>query len=280
MPLELRSCAGECLWRERRRQHSHFGALAHPASGAGGHRSSGCRAGSGDAHVVCGEQPSHGAGQRVSARRCDMQRPGDVRLRARLPNDFGRELSGNVAVDQATDTIYVTNANDNNVSVIDGASCNAEVTTGCNRTPPTVAVGGQPVDVSVDESTDTVYVANWGNGAGTTVSVIDGAICNARHHLWLRPQAGVNHHRSRSCRRRRGPGHGHGVRGDGRAKRSRGGVGDRRGRLQRQDHLGLRPQATFGYGSAPGRPITTSPLRSTTPRARSTSQTGRTTRSR
>ncbi len=87
---------------------------------------------------------------------------------------------GNVAVDQATDTIYVTNANDNNVSVIDGASCNAEVTTGCNRTPPTVAVGGQPVDVSVDESTDTVYVANWGNGAGTTVSVIDGAICNAR----------------------------------------------------------------------------------------------------
>jgi DNA-binding beta-propeller fold protein YncE len=87
---------------------------------------------------------------------------------------------GNVAVDQATDTIYVTNADDNTVSVIDGASCNAVVTTGCNRTPPTVAVGGQPVDVAVDEATDTVYVANWDNGAGTTVSVIDGATCNAR----------------------------------------------------------------------------------------------------
>jgi DNA-binding beta-propeller fold protein YncE len=87
---------------------------------------------------------------------------------------------GNVAVNRATDTIYVTNADDNNVSVIDGASCNAEVTTGCNRTPPTVAVGSQPVDVAVDDATDTVYVANWGNGAGTTVSVIDGATCNAR----------------------------------------------------------------------------------------------------
>ncbi len=39
-------------------------------------------------------------------------------------------------------------------------------------------VGSNPVDVSLDQETDTVYVANWGNGTGTTVSVIDGRTCN------------------------------------------------------------------------------------------------------
>ena len=53
-----------------------------------------------------------------------------------------------LAVDQATDTVYVANVNDNTVSVIDGATCNATVTTGCGQTPATVAVGVQPV---VDE---------------------------------------------------------------------------------------------------------------------------------
>ena len=87
---------------------------------------------------------------------------------------------GTIAVDQATDTIYVVNSADNTVSVINGATCNARNTSGCSHTPPTVKVGSNPVDLSLDQATDTVYVANWGNGKGTTVSVIDGRTCNGQ----------------------------------------------------------------------------------------------------
>ncbi|HTA01565.1 MAG TPA: YncE family protein [Streptosporangiaceae bacterium] len=87
---------------------------------------------------------------------------------------------GTIAVDQVTDTIYVVNSADNTVSVINGATCNALNTSGCSHRPPTVKVGSNPVDVSLDQATDTVYVANWGNGTGTTVSVIDGRTCNGQ----------------------------------------------------------------------------------------------------
>ena len=83
-----------------------------------------------------------------------------------------------IAANQATDTVYVVNSNSNTVSVIDGATCNAQDSSGCSHTPPVVTVGNGPVDVAVNQATDTVYVANWGNGAGTTVSVIDGRVCN------------------------------------------------------------------------------------------------------
>jgi DNA-binding beta-propeller fold protein YncE len=85
-----------------------------------------------------------------------------------------------IALDQATDTIYVANSNSNTVSVINGATCNAQRTSGCSHPPPAVRVGNNPVDVAVNQATDTVYVANWGNGAGTTVSVIDGQTCNGQ----------------------------------------------------------------------------------------------------
>ncbi len=85
---------------------------------------------------------------------------------------------GGIGLDLATDTIYVADGNDGKVSVINGATCNAENTSGCHRAPPTVTVGTTPVDLRVDQATNTVYVANWGNGTGTTVSVIDGKTCN------------------------------------------------------------------------------------------------------
>jgi YVTN family beta-propeller protein len=83
-----------------------------------------------------------------------------------------------IAVDQASDTIYVVNSNSDTVSVINGATCNAQDSSGCQHTPPAVTVGSNPVDVSVDQATGTVYVANWDNGTGTTVSVIDARTCN------------------------------------------------------------------------------------------------------
>jgi YVTN family beta-propeller protein len=93
-----------------------------------------------------------------------------------------------LAIDLATDTIYVTNFGNNTVSVINGATCNAENTSGCGQSPPTVAVGFGPTALDVNQKTDTVYVANQnsqanggGFGLGTTVSVIDGATCNAEN---------------------------------------------------------------------------------------------------
>lgn len=85
-----------------------------------------------------------------------------------------------LAVDEATDTIYAVNSASNTVSVINGATCNARHTAGGNRAAAAVHVGPVPVAVDVDQATDTVYVANWGNGTGTTVSVLNGATCNGQ----------------------------------------------------------------------------------------------------
>jgi DNA-binding beta-propeller fold protein YncE len=85
-----------------------------------------------------------------------------------------------IVVDQATDTIYVVNSNTDTVSVTNGATCNAQHASGCSHIPPTVTVGSDPVDVEVDQATDTVYVANWGDGPGTTVSAINGRTCNGQ----------------------------------------------------------------------------------------------------
>ncbi len=87
-----------------------------------------------------------------------------------------------LAVDQNTDTIYVANSGDNTVSVINGATCNGQNTSGCGQTTATVTVGSVPVALDVNQATDTVYVANWGNGTGTTVSVINDATCKAITH--------------------------------------------------------------------------------------------------
>ena len=82
------------------------------------------------------------------------------------------------AVNEKTDTIYVANFGSNTVSAIDGATCNSMVTSGCGKTPPVVHVGSGPQGLGVDAKTDTVYDTN-GTGTVGTVSVINGATCNA-----------------------------------------------------------------------------------------------------
>jgi len=85
-----------------------------------------------------------------------------------------------VDVDVATDTVYAANCglsgNGHTVSVINGAACNGHTGRGCGRAPRIVKVGSGAFWVSVDQATDTVYVANNNDG---TVSVINGARCNA-----------------------------------------------------------------------------------------------------
>jgi YVTN family beta-propeller protein len=68
-----------------------------------------------------------------------------------------------VAVDPATNTIYVANNYSDTVSVIDGAT---------NTVTATIAVGAGPEGMVVDPATNTIYVADV---RADTVSVIDGA---------------------------------------------------------------------------------------------------------
>jgi DNA-binding beta-propeller fold protein YncE len=88
-----------------------------------------------------------------------------------------------LAIDPTTDTIYVANHAQGDLqgtlSVINGAICSGSDTSGCGQTPPTVAGGYSPIGVAVDATTDTIYVTNLQD---TSVSVINGANCNAGDH--------------------------------------------------------------------------------------------------
>jgi YVTN family beta-propeller protein len=86
-----------------------------------------------------------------------------------------------IAVDQATGTVYVVDSGDKTVSVINTAACNATHPAGCKPTPPVVHVGTGPAGVAINSRTDTVYVTDSGSTGDSTVSVINGATCNATH---------------------------------------------------------------------------------------------------
>jgi len=84
------------------------------------------------------------------------------RVTATVP--IGKNPDG-VAVDPGTHAVYVANAFDNTVSVIDAST---------RTVTATVPAGKYPQGVAVDPGTHTVYVTNL-VGANNTVSVIDGS---------------------------------------------------------------------------------------------------------
>jgi DNA-binding beta-propeller fold protein YncE len=84
-----------------------------------------------------------------------------------------------IAVDEATNTVYVANTVENTVSVIDGASCNGTVRSGCGKRPAAAPVGVSPRRVAVDELTNTIYVTNAGSNS---VTMLNGRTCNGRVH--------------------------------------------------------------------------------------------------
>jgi YVTN family beta-propeller protein len=86
-----------------------------------------------------------------------------------------------LGVDQRTETVYATNFNDGTVSVVDGAKCNATITSGCGQAPATVIVGGSPDGAVVDDATHTVYAISGGASLGWA-SMIDTATCDGTHH--------------------------------------------------------------------------------------------------
>ena len=111
--------------------------------------------------------------------------------------DAPNNSSLNLAVNQATNTIYASNVFNiglgpppflgNSVYVINGATCDAANTTGCGQTPATVTlapnppIGSNPLGIAVDQATNTIYTANIADGEHPgTVSVINGETCNGQ----------------------------------------------------------------------------------------------------
>jgi len=99
----------------------------------------------------------------------------------------------NIAVNEATNTIYATNIADLNatfdgdkVYVINGATCDAANRIGCSHTPASITPGNPlqpggliPWGIAIDSATDTIYVAiEAGGDFAGSVAVIDGATCN------------------------------------------------------------------------------------------------------
>ncbi len=80
-----------------------------------------------------------------------------------------------IGINKISNTIYVSNIDDNTLSVIDGATCSGQITSGCMQPQPTTPTGAAPYQVAVDETTNTIYVANLNDN---TVSVINGDVCN------------------------------------------------------------------------------------------------------
>src|SRR5437667_4537582 len=68
-----------------------------------------------------------------------------------------------VAVDTATHTVYVANGGgDNTLSVIDSSKCNSRNASRCAPIA-TMTVGGNPLYVVLDPTTDTIYASIFDN---------------------------------------------------------------------------------------------------------------------
>ena len=88
------------------------------------------------------------------------------------------------AINPKTKTIYVPLQNSDIVDVVNAATCNLKVTSGC-RVVARAKVGrfgpaGGPLYAAVDPVTDTVYVVNAAPTGAGAVTVVNGARCNAR----------------------------------------------------------------------------------------------------
>src|SRR5215467_1339273 len=117
----------------------------------------------------------------VNAARCNLKISSGCRVVARAKVAMFGPAGGPLyaTVDPATDTVYIVNAAPSGagtVTVVNGARCNARVTSGCDRVLATIKVGKFPVAAALARGTGTLYVANL---AGNSISVIDAAQCNA-----------------------------------------------------------------------------------------------------
>ena len=90
---------------------------------------------------------------------------------------------GPPVLDAKTDTLYAPYEGEtaaNKVAVMDAASCNAEVITGCAQKPASVTVADGTELIALSARNNTVYGAAFGPPGA--LSVINGATCNATDH--------------------------------------------------------------------------------------------------
>jgi len=107
------------------------------------------------ANIADGEHP--GTVSVINGATCNGQdTSGCGQTPAAAPAGFG---ANGIAIDHRSHRVYVTNIQDTSVSVIDGAACNGQHTSGCSRTPPKIAVGDYPGSIAVDPKVGTAYVS-------------------------------------------------------------------------------------------------------------------------
>jgi DNA-binding beta-propeller fold protein YncE len=75
-------------------------------------------------------------------------------------SDTGVAVGRNMAVDDATDTIYLTSVVDSDVVVIDGGACRAGHTKSCRAKALKLRAGGFPINIALDGAAGTLYVAD------------------------------------------------------------------------------------------------------------------------
>ncbi|MGO9957852.1 MAG: YncE family protein [Solirubrobacteraceae bacterium] len=76
----------------------------------------------------------------------------------------------NLAIDQTTDHVYVTNEFDTSVSVIDGRACNSANPAGCRHAFPRLPVADYPDAIAIDPAVGTGYVDTY-EGAVSVVAL-------------------------------------------------------------------------------------------------------------
>jgi hypothetical protein len=77
------------------------------------------------------------------------------------------------AGDQASHTLYVANGGENTVSMINMATCNAAIVSGCGRIPASFPIGSRQLLLAVDPGRHALYVVG-----ASTLSVISTKTCN------------------------------------------------------------------------------------------------------
>jgi DNA-binding beta-propeller fold protein YncE len=98
--------------------------------------------------------------------------------------DVGAE-PGSPVLNPVTHTLYLPfGTSADRIAVINAATCNAEVDTGCGQRPAVIDVGEGTYALGVSATTDTIYAPSGGlTGApADTVAIISGVACNGTDH--------------------------------------------------------------------------------------------------
>jgi DNA-binding beta-propeller fold protein YncE len=112
----------------------------------------------------------------VNGATCDASHPSGCAAQKPPQVTVGRDSDG-LAVDHRTHSVFITNPLDDTVSVLNAAACNGTHASGCNRRPPTIAVGGAPAWPVIDAARRTIYVAD---AVSNNIAVLSDLTCTAQ----------------------------------------------------------------------------------------------------